>query len=297
MPIASDILLEIQQCAKEKQIPESRALDSVRRKYLLLLADRIKMPVICYVANFNHPAGQIDLTDIHSFMGMLKGLNGKNLCLFLHSPGGSFDATDELVQYLHSKFSNIEVIVPLHAFSCATLITCACSKVYMGKQSCLGPIDPQMAFFGANGKMSYTAAQDVIDQFETAKQDCLINPKNILVWQPILQQYAPAFLRQCQVAKERSQEMAKLWLKQYQKLDSAKAREISQWLIDRSRHHSHARPLCFDELKKRGMKVYSLEEDNTLQDYALSLLHSYMFSLGQHAKIIENNIGTIQVIG
>lgn len=295
MPTSAEILTEISTYVRDKGTSYPVALEGVRKKYLLLLSDLMKMPVICYFANFNHPLSNIDLSDIHSFMGMLKGLTGDDLCLFIHSPGGSFDATDELVQYLHSKFKNIEAIVPLHAFSCATLLTCACSKIYMGKQSCLGPIDPQMPFRNSNNQISYTAAQDILDQFETAKKDCAKNPQNIYAWQTILQQYAPAFLRQCEVAKDRSKALAKAWLKKYQKLTTSEAREVSNWLLDRKKHNSHARPLCLEELKRRKMKVFSLEERQDLQDVSLSLLHCYMYSIGQHAKIIENSKGCVQV--
>ena len=296
MPISSDILTEIGTWAKDQQITQAKALDAVRKKYLVMLSDIMKMPVICYFANFKHPLNNIDLSDIHSFMGMLKDLNGNDLCLFIHSPGGSFDATDELVQYLHSKFKNIEAVVPLHAFSCATLLTCACSKIYMGKQSCLGPIDPQMRFVNVNNQVSYTAAQDILDQFEAAKIECAKNPQNIFAWQPILQQYAPAFLRQCEVAKERSRELARSWLRTYQGLKASEARELSNWLVDRKRHNSHGRPLCFSDLKSKKMNVLPLEDNQNLQDAALSLLHAYMFSIGSHAKIIENSIGRIQVV-
>lgn len=296
MPISSDILIEISTWARSKQVTQAQALDAVRKKYLILLSDIMQMPVICYFANFKHPLSNIDLSDVHSFMGMLKDLNGDSLCLFIHSPGGSFDATDELVQYLHSKFKNIEAIVPLHAFSCATLLTCACSKIYMGKQSCLGPIDPQMPFVNINGQVSYTAAQDILDQFETAKIDCANSHKNIFAWQPILQQYAPAFLRQCEVAKERSRELAKSWLKTYQGLNSTDARQVANWLVDRKKHNSHGRPLCFSDLKSKKMNVFPLEDNQNLQDIVLSLLHTYMFSIGSHAKIIENSVGRIQVV-
>jgi len=44
-----------------------------------------------------------------------KDLNGPNLDIILHSPGGSPEATASLVRYLRTKFSHIRVFVPLAA--------------------------------------------------------------------------------------------------------------------------------------------------------------------------------------
>ena len=38
---------------------------------------------------------------------------------------------------------NIEVFVPMTAMSAGTMIACMSRKIHMGKQSSLGPIDPQ----------------------------------------------------------------------------------------------------------------------------------------------------------
>lgn len=301
MPISSDILLEIKKLASDKNFSEQVALDFVRRKYLLKISDRLKMPVIIYAANFSSPRSSIDLSDIHAFMGMLKDLPKKSsdktarVCLFLHSPGGSFDATDELVQYLMSRFNAMEVIVPLHAFSCATLVTCAAQKIYMGQHSCLGPIDPQMPFTRSDGQFSFYPAYSIISQFEDAKRDCMLNPRQVLAWQPILQQYAPCLVKQCEVAIERSRNMATEWLNKYQGIERKKAAKIAYWLVNQKNHNSHGKPLCFEELKNKGLKVVALEEDQDFQDDVLSLFHAIMFSLNGRSKLIENSIGRIHI--
>ena len=258
------------------------------------------MPVIVYAANFNSPNSNINLNDIHVFMGMLKDLPKKDpnnpnknakVCLFIHSPGGSFDATDELVQYLMARFDEMHVIVPLFAFSCATLVTCAASKIYMGKHSCLGPIDPQIPFSRFDGRISFHSAHSIINQWNEAKRECAKKPSSIIAWQPIIQQYAPCLVKECEVAIERSRDMAINWLNKYQKLTPDKAKKIASWLVDQKPHKSHGKPLGYEELKNKGLNVVALEDNPTLQDAALSLFHCIMFSLEGKNKIFENSIG------
>lgn len=72
-------------------------------------------------------------------MEVCKDLDGPNLDVLLHSPGGSPEAAASIVRYLRTKFSNVRVFVPLAAMSALPA-----NVIVMGKHSQLGPIDPQM---------------------------------------------------------------------------------------------------------------------------------------------------------
>ena len=143
MPARDSILGEIQGRRQGAQ-------DAVRRHYLKNLADLTGRNTIVYASGFtsrnvpNVPSFvfSLSLEDIQGFMGAIHGLKGDTLDLVLHSPGGSFEAADQIVTYLRSKFSHIRAIVPQNAMSAATMIACACDEIVMGKQSAIGPIDP-----------------------------------------------------------------------------------------------------------------------------------------------------------
>jgi len=81
----------------------------------------------------------------------------------------------------YSQFSYIEVIVPTYAMSAGTMISLASNKIIMGRQSQLGPIDPQMPIGGR-----YVSAQSIVDQFEKAKEEISADPKvaNVMVSNP-----------------------------------------------------------------------------------------------------------------
>ena len=58
----------------------------------------------------------------------------------------------------------------------------------MGKQSNLGPIDPQLSGVPAYG---------VLKEFKTACKEVKADPKKTAIWQSIIGQYRPTFLSQC----------------------------------------------------------------------------------------------------
>lgn len=96
-------------------------------------------------------------------MAVHKLERSKGLDLVLHTPGGSIASTESIVRYLHLMFDHdIRVIVPQIAMSAGTMIACSSREIILGKQSSLGPIDPQMRGIPAQG---------VISEFKKALDD------------------------------------------------------------------------------------------------------------------------------
>jgi ClpP class serine protease len=128
--------------------------DDIRHKYLGKLNKRTGRDTVIYFSSygiqrpFPVPATALSVSqdDIQGFMASLHKLKGDDLDLILHSPGGSLEAADQIVQYLRAKYKNIRAIVPQNAMSAATMIACACDEIVLGKHSAIGPIDPQMLF-------------------------------------------------------------------------------------------------------------------------------------------------------
>lgn len=133
---------------------------------------------------------------------------GNGLTLLLHTPGGLTNAAESIVAYLHQKFEYIEVIIPTFAMSAGTMISLSANKIVMGRQSQLGPIDPQMLMGGR-----FVSAQAIVDQFDQAKKEILKNTQLAHVWYPILQSIGPALLQEAQNALGYSQRMVENWLK------------------------------------------------------------------------------------
>ena len=146
------------------------------------------------------PADRLQITheDVNAFMSVMFGMTwSKNLTLLLHTPGGVTNAAETIVAYLRSKFTDIEVIVPTYAMSAGTMISLAANRIVMGRQSQLGPIDPQF-LMGQRAQ----SARAVVDQFEEAKKEILQNAAAAGVWLPILQTIGPALLQEARNALE-----------------------------------------------------------------------------------------------
>lgn len=289
MPISQEILREIN-AANQPPNNIVKAVDLVRRKYLAQLAAVLNKPVIIYAANFNHPNSAISLDDVHSFMSMCCGLNKKEVAILIHTPGGAINAIEALVKYIRTQFNSVDAIVPMYAFSAGTMWCCACENIYMGKNSFLGPIDPQIPFLRNDKQFIPTPAQAVIDTFEAAKKDSTKNIQNLNAYNPILMQYAPALVTICRNAVTRSKILVKNWLQQYHHLAQKDATGISNWLGQHNKHKDHGRPLSITDLNTKGMNILALEDNQQLQDAALSLYHAidYSFAVTNASKIIEN---------
>ncbi len=287
MPNWSELIKEIGQLGSP--------FDVLRRKYISELSRYTKRNVICYYSGWLQKpelgaAVAVNDTDKNGLMTTINSLDvSKGLDLVLHTPGGDTAATESIVDYLWSKFSgDIRCFVPQMAMSAGTMIACSAREIWMGKQSSLGPIDPQFGGIPAHG---------VLEEFKRAYDDIVKNPSTIPVWQPIIAKYHPAFLGECEKAITWSTSLVDGWLKRNMLSAEANRDEIVGNIIRELGDHSvslaHNRHLSAAKCKEIGLKVHDLESDQKLQDKVLSVHHIYFHTLSstQAFKIIENQHG------
>lgn len=298
LPTWGEILAELKALQEQgNKVP----FDTVRRKYLNLLHEHTKRNAIIYMVQWTQPANippdLINITeeDVQGLMEVIHGLTGSELDLIVHSPGGSAESVEGIVNYLRTKFDHIRVIVPQAAMSAATMLACAADVLMMGKHSSIGPIDPQIRINTQYGPQ-VVPAQAVLDQFEMARKECQ-DPKQLGAWIPILGQYGPALVVQCQNALELSQQLVSEWLESYMFKDKQDAKEkaskVAGILADHQRFKSHGRHIDREEAREFGLTIVNLEEDQKLQDMILSVFHSttHTFNGTGAVKIIENHMG------
>lgn len=283
---------------------KNKAQDTVRRKYLKKLAEYTKRDTIIYASDFTStktislPASVVSITteDIQGFMSANKDLKNKKLDLILHSPGGSSEAAEQIVQYLRKRYDHIRVIIPQNAMSAAAMLSCAADEIVMGKHSALGPIDPQITFPTTTGQFT-APAHTILSEFELAKKEVTANPNIAPLWMAKMQTIPFGLLQLCSTSIELSKEKVETWLKTYMfRADEdkdIKAKQIAAWLSDYSIHKTHGKPISIDEAKGKGLKVFALEEDSELQDNVLSVYHSVQvtFQTTTCLKLIENHKG------
>lgn len=266
--------------------------DYIRHRYLRELATVTGRNVIAYYSSWLNKSGASNLdisdNDMEGFMNCLHGMDcTKGLDLVLHTPGGSPSAAEGIVNYLRSKFGkDIRVIVPHMAMSAGTMIACSAKEIVMGKQSNLGPIDPQF-----NAIPAYNIKQE----FEEAKRDLAENPQNANYWAIKLNQYPAAFMKTAIDAIDLSSALVKKWLgscmfDKNNKDDVKKIKTITDKLNEHDISKNHARHLDIDFCKDIGLKIKAMEDDNQLQDAILSVHHAFMITLDATpaVKIIES---------
>lgn len=269
--------------------------DILRRKYVKELSDYTNRNVICYYSGFlqKPELGQNVAVNDNDKNGLMTTINGLRpelgLDLILHTPGGDTAATESIVDYLWQKFNgNIRCFVPQMAMSAGTMIACSTKEIWMGKQSSLGPVDPQFNGIPAHG---------VLEEFSRAYSEIISDPRTIPIWQPVIAKYPPAFLGECEKAIKWSNELVSSWLKRNMLSSEANVDEKIEVILtelgDHSVSYAHNRHLSAQKCKDIGLVIRDLEIDQELQDKVLSVHHIYFHTLSSTPafKIIENQNG------
>lgn len=284
MPSWSDILNQVQ----DSQNP-GKILSGLRSDYLKSISKITGRNVIsyysCWLKMPGAPNSSINDQDMNAFMNAVHGLDRtKGLDLILHTPGGDLAATESLINYLRDIFQNdIRAIIPQISMSAGTIIALSCNEIIMGKQSSLGPIDPQLGG---------VACQSVLEEFETAVQEVKNNPASAAIWQVIFNKYNPTFITTCKKAIEWSE---KLMLDYKGKnIDEEKLKDV---FLNNKKSFSHSRHISKEKCKYVGLKITDLENNQNLQDSVLSLHHTYMilFDMLSISKVVENQDGKCYV--
>ncbi len=291
MPNWNEVLYEI----KKEGDKGTSALDVVRRRYLRKLFSYTGRNVIAYYSGFLSKPGiqllDINDEDMNGFMMAVHKLDRtKGLDLFLHTPGGSIASTQAIVRYLQQMFgADIRALVPQLALSAGTMVACSCRKILLGKQSSLGPIDPQLRGIPAVG---------VLEEFKQALRAYKEDPDTAILWREIIGQYRPTFLGQCENAIDWTKRFVEEQLETVMFSGHAdakqKATEIVRRLSDYSENKTHERHIPAAECVSMGLDIEMVETDNKLQDLVLTIHHCYMHILMNSPafKIIENHLGT-----
>lgn len=289
-----DILEEISRIQNQA----NSAVDEVRRKYLAELSEYTGRNVIAYYSGWQSKPStsgiEIRDEDRDGFMRTLHGVDcTKGLDLILHTPGGSIAATQSIITYLREKFSvctdvPIRAIIPHTAMSGGTIMACSSDKIIMARHSSIGPIDPQIRGVPAKG---------VVEEFKRAYAEIVKEPSKQAVWAPILAQYPPTFIGNCENAIKWSEAFAREQLAENMFADDDEQQEKIDSIISALTEYDevklHERQIGYKEARDIGLKVELLEDDDDLQNLVLTVHHCFTHTLANTLafKIIENQNG------
>lgn len=296
MPNWSHLLEEFNERPHDEK---STWLNERLNEQLTRISERRGQNVVVYASGFlQNPsvpsfATSINREDINGLMCATHGLDfSRGLSLVIHTPGGEMASTETMVDYLRSKFSYIEAIVPVYAMSGGTMIALNSDKIVMGKQSQLGPIDAQLPVPGG-----LVSASSILNQFNTAKKEISEDRETAVAWAPILQTMGPSLLSQAQNALALGQQIAEVGLAHYmfkgRRNARAKAKEVAEYFNSEDVHLNHGRRIGVEECITEGLNVEPLEEDQDFQDEVLTAYHllTIVFEQSTAVKIVRNHNG------
>lgn len=199
------------------------------------------------------------------------------------------------MKMLRDKFERIRFIVTGAAKSAATMLALSGDSILMDSAAELGPIDPQVRVRGR-----FSPAGSIIEQFDRAAKELRKDPSQLPVWIPILQEFAPSLLVECDNFIDLSKKLVTDWLVHYmfrgERNAKRKAKKIADYLTKEKNTLSHARRIDAVQLRKLGLgdKIEVLEERETeLQDVIRQLHLAVMATLDNTnaVKIFENSKG------
>jgi len=240
--------------------------------------------------------------DMQGVMEAFSQLEGDELDIILHSPGGNPGAAESIVDYIWTKYDDVRIFIPHAAMSAATMVACAATDLVMGRHSFLGPIDPQITLDTPTGHRPVPAAA-ILSQFEQAQEEIEEDETKLAHWTPILRQYGPGLIQECRQAIDLAEELAHEWAEAYLlsgfKDADQRAEELASRLTDWREFKSHSRHLHRDRAREIGFEISDLEEDDDLQDLVLSIYHATTLTHDNRnvAKIIETHQGNAFIAG
>lgn len=243
------------------------------------------------------PLHSIVDTDMQGFMTCANGVDKENLDLILHTPGGSLEATKEIINYLRAIYQHIRVIVPVKAMSGGTMIACSSDEILMGPYSHLGPTDPQILLGN-----SYVPVGAIIKEFNLALESVKNEPTSALIWKDRLKSVPVGLYQSIQNMQNNSNKYLVELLKNNMLKDDdnkeQKANDIVEYLNNPDAHTSHGQGINIDKLKERHLNVTNLHSDRKLEDLVLTIYHisSRIFQTSPVQKIIANHKGANQTI-
>jgi len=228
--------------------------------------------------------------DMQGFMTCSSNCEKDSLDLILHTPGGDYEATKRIINYLHESFKNIRVFIPHLAMSGGTLIACASDEIYMGPYSSLGPTDPQV-FLNNN----YVPVSAIIEEFRMAFDEVSSDPNKALLWNERLKQISFGRIKAAENMDKNSLKYLKELLKRRncKNLKDSEIHELAEFLNSGKKHSSHGRGISLNDAIDMKLNVKNLRIDKNLEDKVLSIYHaaSILFEKTLVQKIIINQLG------
>jgi len=270
-----------------------RLYNEAKNTYLLLYA--VDFEKASRIQGLNISISMGDYQIIHE---MLRQLNLPKIDFYLETPGGSGEAAEEIVKFLHNKFETVDFLIAGEAKSAGTLMAMSADEIYMTDSGSLGPIDAQVRI----GR-SIVSAFDYVNWIDDRRREVEKGLPLNAVDATMLAQISPGEYMSVFHAQEFARDKLKEWLPKYkfkhwketetrkipvdESFKEQRAEEIADKMINHATWRTHGKSLKIADLEEIGLRINRIEENNSLCDivYRIKTVIKVLFGSSTLYKI------------
>jgi hypothetical protein len=238
------------------------------------------------------------MNDYQIIHELLRHINQQKLDLYLETPGGSGEAAEEIVNFLHRKFETVDFLIAGEAKSAGTLMAMSADEIYMTDSGSLGPIDAQVRI----GR-SVVSAFDYVKWIDDKRQEVENGLPLNAVDTAMLAQISPGEYMNVFHAQEFARDKLKEWLPKYKfkhwnetetrkmpvdkSFKAKRAEEIATKMINHAAWRSHGKSLKISDLEEIGLRIKRIDDIDSLCEtvYRIKTVIKLLFGSSTHYKI------------
>lgn len=216
---------------------------------------------------------QEDYYIVHDLLYDLQGVD--NIDFYIETPGGSGETAEEIVRFLHKKFTGlVNFVIAGEAKSAGTLIALGGNNILMTETGSLGPIDAQV-FIGR----TVVSAHDYMEWVDEKQKEAALNNNINPFDATIVAQINPGEIGGVNNALKFAIDLVEKWLCLYKFADwthtetrqepvtdemrKERANSIATKLTNHSNWRSHGRSLKMEDLEELGLQIKNLDIEPT----------------------------------
>jgi hypothetical protein len=273
-----------------------RDLNELRKNVYSEIESLRGRPLLVYASKFISPVPReashlitISLEDVDGFTDLVNSVDDKHktVDVLIHSPGGSPDATERIVQILRGRFEEVHFLVPHSAYSAATMLALSGDTITLHKSATLGPIDPQL---------DGVPVRSITRGFEKAKRQIQKEgPESLPAYVPLIEKYSIHLLEMCEDSEKLSRELVSNWLTKYMfKNDNRRKTTIKKavkYFSSYDKHRLHSRPLFMEKIGNLNLSISIADQQLEELLWESYILLTGFFNISPFVKLYESNNG------
>jgi len=214
--------------------------------------------------------------DFYTIQDILRESNKKQIDFYIETPGGSGEAAEEIAEFLHKKFDEVNFVIAGEAKSAGTILVLSGDNIYMCETGSLGPIDAQIKI-GRSVVSAHDYKAWVDEKREEASSKEKLNPFDAIM----VAQISPGEIRGVVNSLEFAKDIVKSWLEKYKfknwtktqtthkevtpEMRKQRAEEVAGILCDHTNWRTHGRSLKIDDLKEH-LLIENIDDNRQLAD-------------------------------